>query len=403
MDYLIINLCLVFLLIVILLALKRPPYQAIIVATIVAVLLYKIPWLTALSLAGQALIATDTIIVVGSFYLVTVLQRMLEQKQHIKAAEQALSDIFNSKRISASVAPSLIGLLPSIGAMPLCAAIIRSTCQDSFDKDDLACITSFYRHIPESFFPAFSNILIALTMAGISAGSFVLGMLPLVASLYIIGYLVYLRKLPKMAIKTAPVAKKRHLWIFIRSIWSIIALIIAITAFNLPVYIATPAVFILNFFIDKFKLAAIPTLLISAFEAPLLLNAVLILIFKDIIAHTGVIYALPEFFSQLPIPLPLIFALIFFFGTVISGNTAIVTICLPMALLAIPDGGLALIVFLMAISYAAMQFSPTHICLFIAADCFDSRFGIIARKNIKLLLPYMLIATVYAAIMGLFS
>ncbi len=403
MNTLIVNLCIVFVVMVVVLAFKKPLNWAVCIATIVAVLLYSIPITEVLEIAFNTLTSTDTLIVVGSFYLVTVLQRMLVRKNRIKEAEVSLSGIFNSRRISASVAPSIVGLLPSVGAMPLCAEIIKSTCGDTFDKDDLACITSFYRHIPESFFPAFSNILIALTMSGVSASSFVIGMLPLVAVLYVVGYFFYLRKVPRVEEKTSMEEKKIFFKQFFRSIWTVIALIIAIVALNLPVYVATPLVFVINFFVDRFKVSEIPSILIDAFETHLIVNTVLLLFFSAVITHTGVIYELPDFFGQFPISMPLIFALIFFFGTLVSGGTAIVTLCMPMALLAIPDAGVMLVVFLLALSYAAMQFSPTHICLFIAAGCYDSSYGAIVRRNVKLIVPYLIATFAYAAACGIFS
>lgn len=54
-----------------------------------------------------------------------------------------------------------------------------------------------------------------------------------------------------------------------------------------------------------------------------------------------------SFSAGLPVPLPLVFALIFFFGTIISGSNAIISLCLPMAMAAVPDGGVALLVLLM--------------------------------------------------------
>ena len=61
----------------------------------------------------------------------------------------------------------------------------------------MTTVTSFFRHIPECFLPTYSSILIALAVSGIGAGEFVVAMLPLVAVLFLIGYVFYLRKLPK--------------------------------------------------------------------------------------------------------------------------------------------------------------------------------------------------------------
>lgn len=84
----------------------------------------------------------------------------------------------------------------------------------------------------------------------------------------------------------------------------------------------------------------------------------------------------------------MVFALIFFFGTIISGSNAIIPLCMPMAMAAMPDAGVPLLVLLMSSAYAAMQVSPTHVCLFIAAECFKVDIGALVRRNIPMILVF---------------
>ena len=82
----------------------------------------------------------------------------------------------------------------------------------------------------------------------------------------------------------------------------------------------------------------------------------------------SVLGALPDFFRQFPISLPLSFFLLFFFGTIIGGSQAVVALCMPIAMTAIPDEGLPFLAMLMGAVWAAMELSPTHVCAFVAAD-----------------------------------
>lgn len=150
-----------------------------------AVLLYGIRLQDALLIMGKSMVGKDTITVVLSFYFITFLQRMLERRSRLKQAEESLNGLFNNRRINASAAPAVIGLLPSAGAMTICAEIVRSSCEDYLSNEDMTAVTSFYRHIPECFLPTYSSILIALAVSGIGAGEFVVAMLPLVAALFL--------------------------------------------------------------------------------------------------------------------------------------------------------------------------------------------------------------------------
>lgn len=402
MNILILKLYLVFLVIIAILWMKRPLFLAISGGLAGAVLLYGIRLQDALLIMGKSMVGKDTITVVLSFYFITFLQRMLERRSRLKQAEESLNGLFNNRRINASAAPAVIGLLPSAGAMTICAEIVRSSCEDYLSNEDMTAVASFYRHIPECFLPTYSSILIALAVSGIGAGEFVVAMLPLVAALFFIGYLFFLRKVPKPTGMVSEGGRKAAAKMLLRSLWSIILIVALIIAFDIPVYIATPLVAVLNVFVDRLKPWEIKPMFRTAFEPVIIFNTVLIMMFKDIITSTGVIHELPVFFGGLPIPMPLVFALIFFFGTIISGSNAIIPLCMPMAMAAMPEGGVPLLVLLMSSAYAAMQISPTHVCLFIAAECFKVNMGDLVKRNTPMILLFFAVTLVYTAALGVF-
>lgn len=402
MDLLILKLCLVFIVIIVILWMKRPLFMAVACALCAALVLYGISPADALTIMGRSLIGEDTITVVLSLYFITFLQRMLERRSRLKQAEEALNGIFNNRRINASAAPAVIGLLPSAGAMNLCAEIVKTSCEAYMNREEMTTITSFFRHIPECFLPTYSSILIALTISGIGAGSFVLAMLPLVAVLFLIGYVFYLRKLPRATGRTSEAGKLASVKQLFRSLWSILLIVVLIIGADLPIYVATPLAVILNAIVDRLSFDEIRPMFRSAFEKRIIFNTILIMMFKDIITFTGVIRELPLFFGRLPIPMPLIFALIFFFGTIISGANAIISLCMPMAIAAIPEGGVPLLVLLVSSSYAAMQISPTHVCLFVAAEYFKVNIGALVKRNIPMILVFFIVTLGYSALLGVF-
>ena len=157
-----------------------------------------------------------------------------------------------------------------------------------------------------------------------------------------------------------------------------------------------------SIFVDHLKPREIMPMFRTAFEPVIIFNTILIMMFKDIITYTGVIHELPVFFGGLSIPLPMVFALIFFFGTIISGSNAIIPLCMPMAMAAMPEAGVPLLVLLMGSAYAAMQVSPTHVCLFIAAECFKVDIGALVRRNIPMILVFFAVTLAYTALLGVF-
>ena len=128
----------------------------------------------------------------------------------------------------------------------------------------------------------------------------------------------------------------------------------------------------------------------------------LIMLFKGILSYTGVMAELPVFFSGLPIPLSLAFALLFFIGTVISGSQAMIALCMPMAVLAFPDHFLPMFVILMSLAWAAMQISPTHVCSFVAAKYYKTTLIDIVVKALPSILLFSVLAYGYGMLLTCF-
>lgn len=393
------NLCLVFGVIIILISFKKTLSTAILGGLVTAIVAYKIPILDSVQILSKAAIGKDTINIILSFYFITILQHMLEKRFRLKHAHEALNSIFNNRRINVSIAPSIIGLLPSAGALTICGSMVSDSCDNYLDAEEKTIVTSFFRHIPESFLPTYSSILIAITLSGVNMGGFVIAMTPMVLVLFALGYVFLLKDLPKDTGYPESKDKKSAFIKLVKSLWTIVLTVVIILAFNLPVYLVTPFVIFLNFFADKFTIKEFSPMFLTAIEKVIIFNTILIMMFKDIITYTGVINLLPDFFGQLPISLSLVFALIFFFGTIISGSKAIIALCMPMAMSTVPDAGLPLVVLLMCFSYAAMQVSPTHVCLFIATEYFGTSMGSLVRRTIPIILCFCGIVLAYVELL----
>lgn len=396
------KLCIVFAMIVVLIWMHRPLFVAISGGLVAAVVCYGIPIPAAAKIMVKGAVAAETISVAMSFYLITFLQRMLEKRGRLKQAEEALDGIFHNRRVNASLAPAVIGLLPSAGALLISGAIVKNSCGDYMSDEDMTFTTSFFRHIPESFLPTYASILLAITLSGVSTAGFVLAMLPMVAALFWLGYLFMLRKLPKETDQTDDMPPKEAWKKFAKSLWSIALIVSIILVFDLPVYLAAPIGIAADYFVDHFSVKEILPVFKSAFEPVIIGNTILIMVFKNVLTYVGVIEQLPEIFSQLPFSPVVVFALIFFVGTIISGSQAIIALCMPMAMAAVPGGGLPFVVLLMCMGYAAMQISPTHICLFIAVDYFGTQIGGLIRRTIPVIAAFCGIAAVYTWVLSFF-
>lgn len=138
----------IFAIIVILLAIKRPLYQAMLGGLLATAMLYRLSPMTMLTQTGKVFTDWNSFQVLVSLYLITYLQRMLESRQMIKQAQQDLNGIFHNRRVNAGGAPVFIGLLPSAAAMILCADIVKDSTDGYLKPKEQAFVTSWMRHIP---------------------------------------------------------------------------------------------------------------------------------------------------------------------------------------------------------------------------------------------------------------
>lgn len=391
-----IKLGIVFAAIILVVRMNKPLYMSMGAGILASLIIYQIPFSAYPEILSISLFGQQTIVVVLAFYTITFLQRMLEKRGRLLLAERSISRIFNSRRINATVVPFIIGMLPSAGAVLIAAPIVNTAAGEYLDKDEVTFVTSYYRHISEAFVPTYSAIILALTLTGVSMSGFVVAMLPLVLALFLIGYFFYVRKIPKGGEDMEEEVNYKEEWLnVLKSMWQIVGAVLIILIFKIPVHYTVVGIIILNFFIDKFTVQEVAPFFVTAFEPKLIFTTLAVMTFKEILVYTGLIERLPSYFVGLPIGPEAIYAILFFFGTIVVGSQAIIVTILPLAYGTIPDAGLAYFTLLMSLTYIAMQISPTHVCLGIITEDQGTTFNGLVRKTMPVLVSFTILAIVY--------
>lgn len=394
------KLLVIFLLIIGLVLMKRGLGEAVLLAAICTVILFQIPVLTALKLSVQSVYEKDTLLVVGSFLLVSFLQKVMEKRKLLERAELALQRLSGNRRLVCMIAPVIIGFLPSAGAVNICGAIVDNASGNELSVSEKTFVSSYYRHISESFSPTYNEILLALSIASVSTGPFVLCMLPMVAVLILLGYVFYLRKIDRNYKNTYErYNKKEEIKKLLYCFWPLLACILIVVIFNLSVIVVLPFVIFAAIIVYRLKGGEILQLIKASFEKRVILNTIILMIFKNLLLCTGVIEKIPALFESTPLPDFAAFGLIMLFGTFISGATSMIVLLIPLAFSTIPEAGTALLVFLMSLSYAAMQLSPTHICLAVITEYFHESWGNLIKKTLPVIFIFIVIVYFYYMIL----
>ncbi len=385
----------VFLVIVILLHLRRPLPQAIGGGVISACFLYSLGFVNSLGIAARSFTSAQTVSLLVIFYLIMFLQRMLEKRGCLLEAQQALDGLSSNRRVNTALAPMVIGLLPSAAAITICGTIVNSYCKDYLNAEERTLITTYFRHIPESFVPTYASIIIGVELSGVPLSWFILGMLPLVVILAFLGYFFLLRTLPVDTGRPLSPNRAGELAKLGKSLWTLGLIVALVLAFHMPVYWAALTAVVLYALVGRFRLDELKPIFWSAFEKRLLITSAMVMLFKDVVAAAGVIETLPAVFTALPVPTFFVFFLIFFFGTIASGQQAMTAIAVPLAFAAMPGGGMPLLILLLSAGYIAMQISPTHLCLAVVTEYFHTSMSALIRRTMPIVFWFSLILLGY--------
>lgn len=391
-----------FLVIVFLLRIRQPLYIAILGGLLVIILLFRISPKAWFGISSRVVMNWSSFSIIISLYLITFLQKMLESRQQIEKAEKDLDGIFHNRRINTTGAPLFIGLLPSAAAMVLCASIVKNSTEGYIKPKEQAFVASWFRHIPESTLPTYSGVLLMVTLSGVQLNQFMMAMIIPLIILTFLGYYPHLARLPKQPSTKPSGSRGRDIINLFKHLWSLILILALILVGKLQVVSAVLFVIALGAIVYRFKLRELIRLVPVSFETKLLGNTFLVLVFKEFIDYTGALVYLPKVLAVLPIPLFLIFSILFFVGGIISGTNGIIALGTPLAFAAIPDGGVALMVLLMGMAHAASQLSPTHICLLIAAEYFHVSLGDLIKKTLPVALLFCFLMILYYLVLRQF-
>ena len=119
------------------------------------------------------------------------------------------------------------------------------------------------------------------------------------------------------------------------------------------------------------------------------------MVFKEVLKASGAAEELPGALMKIPVPAFLIFMLLFFLAPFVVGSDATSAMFTVMAFSSIPGAGVPLAVLLQTTMYTAMQFSPTHICIHMAADYFRVPFGKVTRYMLPIAVIMLPAAAAY--------
>lgn len=392
----------IFVLIVVFMGLKKPLYLVMTGATVLLALAFQMPILDFLICCGNSLISPDTINLVLVIWLVMLVEGVMSKYGYMQHILSAMDNVFNSRKFDMALMPMIIGLLPSAGgALFSCPMVEEASAGTDMSAENKTVVNVYYRHIMEIFFPTYPAILLAAQLTGISLGRIAIYTLPMAVVMILVG-LLYMRGVPKLPKAEFTKSLPARLGALLLAMWPFLVLMVLIMAVGLEVWISVGATLLLLLIVIRPPLKTLPQLLGHSTQWRLLLMTASVMVFKDVLAASGSVDALPELIGNLPIAPLFVFSLMSFFITLLTGMPITTqAIVLPLFITTVPAYGVPAICLLHLSAYCGAQVTPTHLCIPISSEYFHADLQKVLFRSLPVYLPmYIAAILVYGLLLA---
>jgi integral membrane protein (TIGR00529 family) len=351
---------------------------------------------TATVLSETCLDQTTLTLVFASFFII-LLSQLYKETGLVNVLTRSLGGLVKNPKVTVSLLPAVIGLLPVAGAALMSAPMVEAEADKlGLDKSKKTYINIWFRHAILPIYPISQFLILTVALTGISIDDLIARQASIVAVMIIVGYFIGLRKtkVTKNADPETELNQKANLKELLYSFLPIIITIILTAALNVNIAISTLVGAITLLAITRTKVTTLQKVLknraiwevtLAAFAALLLRNVTLASGASQILGSALANTNLNEIVILSVVPAAL--------GFLLGSPTGAMALSVPIlaeTVTFIPKN-----VSLIYISaYLGYLGAPTHLCLVFTAQYFRSTI----TKSYKYLIPSIIVSIIAALI-----
>jgi len=351
--------------------------------------------LLSLGISGTATVLLETCIdpvtltLVFSSFFIMLLSRLYKETGLVNVLTRSLGGIIKNPKVTVSLLPAVIGLLPVAGGALMSAPMVEAEADKlGLDESKKTYINIWFRHTILLVYPVSQFLVLTAALTGTSIDALIARQALVVAVMIIVGYFIGLRKTRniKKADSETKSNPKANLKGLAYSFSPIIITVILTAALNVNIAISTLVGVItiliitktkVTFFQKVLKTRAVWEVTLAAFSALLLRNVTLASGASEILGSALTNTNLSGIIVLSAVPAVLGFLL----GSP-SGAVALSVPILAETVTFIPKNASLLYIS----AYLGYLGAPTHLCLVFTAQYFRSAVSIIAA-----LITYLLV------------
>ncbi len=341
-----------------------------------------------------ALIDPATLKLIGIIVLVYILSGVLRKVESLRDLVDSLQGLVKDYRLTLAFIPALLGLIPMPAGAMFSAPMVKEVGgRVGLTPEEETFVNYWFRHIWEFVWPLFPGIILFAGLLKVEIQEVILVQFPLTITAVIVGFVweyKYLKKDTTLINKKDILFNLKKLFF---GIWPILLIIILVLGTKTDLLFSLVIVILSLIFsnIKKLSLKMLKEIIRNDIDLSVVILIASIMIFKRILQVSGGIEIIPEAFAKLGVhPYIVLFIVPFFIATMTGLGTAALGIGLPVLLPIIVQGEANLYYAMLAFtgSFAGVMISPMHLCLVVTRNYFKADMGKIYKM---LILPLTII------------
>ncbi len=350
--------------------------------------------------------------------LILLISRLMAKAGQLKRIVESFSGLIRDRRVVSALIPVLIGVLPMPGGALFSAPLVGSATEEHrLTPEHNTIINYWFRHVWEYWWPLYPGFILVVSLLNVSLWKVMLIQLPLAVFCLIAGGIFLLLPFPRPATEAGGkrVGPART---FLKE--------------ALPIFLVVAVIFIVSLFFQLLRglgveadppsgipilsglLACLAWVIgsnhLSGREIAAALRdrkyisftflIIAVLIFKEVLGRSGVVFAVKDELTAFRIPALFIIVFLPFISGLITGIAiGFVGLSFPVILPLIsgqpPLSYLAYAALAYSFGYMGMMLSPVHLCFLVSKDYFGAGFFSSYRLLIKPVLLVMLLTILY--------
>jgi integral membrane protein (TIGR00529 family) len=323
-----------------------------------------------------ALVAGETLSLIGIVALVLYLGYFLQAGGHFRQMVDALKNLVGDPRLILAIPSAFIGLLPMMAGAMMGAPIVEEAARRwNLSAAWKTFFNYWFRHIWEYSWPMYINLILAAAIFQVPIKKICLHQFPFTVVAATAGLVVLFKHVPFLPRENHSQKSWRDYFNVFFSIWPIFLTILLIFIFRLNMLLALGISSVLTQVFSKMKIKERLDVIVKSLSLKIVLLTASLMVFKRILEVSGALDSVVQIFPPQGLSAyVLLFAAPFFVGLLTGVNQAFVAIAFPLLVPIVGKGhpDMVLMMFAYVSGFVGILLSPAHLCLALTADYFKA-------------------------------